>query len=164
MLKVTFPSGAKANLGNVLQTSQVQGVPHVTWDAEEGYYYTLVFYNPDAPSRDNFFAREVRLWLVFNIPGNKVDEGDLVEEYVPACKPMNAFYRLIIDLKLLFSLIIIAQYLRRKAFVALPFLSFVNPTELLTLMNHTYHSVHTLESCEYLAHFQFFDLFLQIKF
>lgn len=145
---MTFPSGAKANLGNVLQTPQVQGVPHVTWNAKKGSYYTLVFYNPDAPTHDNPWAREVRLWLVFNIPGNKVDEGDLVEEYVSACKQTNAIQSSMIKFESFYSVwqFLKTKCLRKKEFDASPFLSFVNPTELSNLMNHTDHSDHILES------------------
>ncbi|XP_055304024.1 uncharacterized protein LOC129569316 [Sitodiplosis mosellana] len=94
-LNVLYPSGAKVNLGNVLKTSEVQGVPKITWDAEDSCYYALVFYNPDALTRAEPTHREFRDWLVLNIPGNNVEKGDEVEEYIPAVPAKEGLRRYI---------------------------------------------------------------------
>lgn len=87
--KVKFPDGAEAKLGNVLEASKVAGVPFITWDAHQDCYYTLVAYNPDAMTRANPEYREFRLWLVFNIPGDRVGAGDVAEEYIAGSMQMH---------------------------------------------------------------------------
>lgn len=55
--------------------------PQVTWNAEKSAYYTLMMVDPDAPTRTNPTLREVRHWLVVNIPESTVDSGDEVTAY-----------------------------------------------------------------------------------
>ena len=43
--------------------------------------------DPDAPSRKDPKFREWHHWLVGNIPGNKVSEGDTLSEYVGSGPP-----------------------------------------------------------------------------
>jgi hypothetical protein len=45
--------------------------------------------DPDAPSRANPVRREFRHWLVGNIPGDKVDQGDTLTEYVGSGPPKD---------------------------------------------------------------------------
>ncbi len=47
------------------------------WSAEEDAYYTVIFTDPDAPSRADPQFREVHHWLVVNIPGNRLAEGEV---------------------------------------------------------------------------------------
>lgn len=42
LLKISYPSGVKADLGNVLTPTQVQDQPKVEWEAEDGVFYTLL--------------------------------------------------------------------------------------------------------------------------
>ena len=42
LLKVSYPSKVKVNLGNILTPTQVKDQPEVEWDAEEGAFYTLL--------------------------------------------------------------------------------------------------------------------------
>lgn len=42
LLKISYPSGVTANLGNVLTPTQVQDQPKVEWEAEDGVFYTLL--------------------------------------------------------------------------------------------------------------------------
>ena len=51
--------------------------PRVHWDADPNSFYTLIMTDPDAPSRENPKMREWHHWLVVNIPGNKVAEGEV---------------------------------------------------------------------------------------
>lgn len=84
---MTYSSGVSADLGNVLQPTQVKDAPQVKWEAEKGAYYTLVMVDPDAPSRSDPKFREIRHWLVMNIPDNVVENGDTVIEYIGAGPP-----------------------------------------------------------------------------
>lgn len=67
--------------------TQVKDEPQVVWEAEEGSYYTLIMTDPDAPSRTDPKFREYRHWLVANIPGNQVSEGEVVAAYVGSGPP-----------------------------------------------------------------------------
>lgn len=51
--------------------------PSVKWEADPNSFYTLLMTDPDAPSRANPEFREWHHWLVVNIPGNKISEGDV---------------------------------------------------------------------------------------
>lgn len=87
VFKVSYRSGARVNLGNELTPTQVKEKPTLMWDAEEGVYYTLLLVDPDAPSRANPRNREFRHWLVMNIPGSAVDQGDEVIGFIGSGAP-----------------------------------------------------------------------------
>ncbi|CAD7084252.1 unnamed protein product [Hermetia illucens] len=88
-LEISYPSGVKVDSGNELTPTQVKDKPKVTWDAESGALYTLLMTDPDAPSRQNPTYREVRHWLVVNIPGNKLDEGQVLIDFVGSGPPAD---------------------------------------------------------------------------
>lgn len=75
-------SGVNVCLGNELTPSQVKDKPQVTWNAEKDAYYTLVMTDPDATSRTNPDLREIRHWLVMNIPECAIGLGDEVIEFI----------------------------------------------------------------------------------
>ncbi|XP_031629633.1 protein D3-like [Contarinia nasturtii] len=86
-VNVSYPSGATVNFGNVLTPTQVKEKSTVKWNAEKDAYYSVLMVDPDAPSRQNPKNREFRHWLVVNIPGNKVEEGDEVIEFIGSGTP-----------------------------------------------------------------------------
>ena len=49
----------------------------------------LFFTDPDAPSRANPTRREIRHWLVGNIPENKVNDGETLTAYVGSGPPKD---------------------------------------------------------------------------
>ena len=55
--------------------------PQVNWEVETGTFYTLIMTDPDAPSRQTPTFREWHHWLVVNIPGNNISEGE-VKRYI----------------------------------------------------------------------------------
>lgn len=57
--RVTYCSGAWANLGKELTPTQVKDMPTVKWSVDPSALYTLVFIDPDAPSRQEPTQREV---------------------------------------------------------------------------------------------------------
>ncbi|KDR09018.1 protein D1-like [Zootermopsis nevadensis] len=79
-----------ASLGNELTPTQVKDIPSVHWKADDGSYYLLCMTDPDAPSRANPVRREFRHWLVGNIPGDKVDQGETLTEYVGSGPPKDS--------------------------------------------------------------------------
>ncbi|XP_065216686.1 protein D2-like [Planococcus citri] len=58
-----------------------QDPPIVQWDADPKSYYTLILTNPDVPNRTYAVLKEYHLWLVGNIPGNKIEWGEVLTEY-----------------------------------------------------------------------------------
>ncbi|XP_065354284.1 protein D2-like [Calliphora vicina] len=74
-------------LGNELKPKQVKDQPKVTWNADEKSLYTLLMVDPDAPSRDTPTYREILHWLVINVPGSNVSEGQVVAEYIGSGPP-----------------------------------------------------------------------------
>ncbi|KAJ8926873.1 hypothetical protein NQ314_020724 [Rhamnusium bicolor] len=85
--EVTYPSGVKVELGNILTPTQVKDVPTIKWEAESNALYTVCMTDPDAPSRKEPKFREWHHWLVGNIPGNDVAKGEVLSEYVGSGPP-----------------------------------------------------------------------------
>lgn len=79
----------KVNKGNELTPTQVKNQPIVKWVARSREYYTLIMTDPDAPSRAEPSEREFRHWLVANIPGNRVNKGEVVAAYVGSGPPLG---------------------------------------------------------------------------
>ena len=54
------------------------------------FYYGCLFHrtsDPDAPSRADPKFREWRHWVVVNIPGNRVSDGETRSQYIGAGPP-----------------------------------------------------------------------------
>lgn len=86
---MTYPSGATVNQGNELTPTQVKDIPTVKYNADADGFYTLIMSDPDAPSRKEPTYREVRHWVVVNIPGNKVAEGETLFEFIGSGPPQG---------------------------------------------------------------------------
>lgn len=87
VVEVTYPKGVKVELGNKLTPTQVKDPPSVKWDAEADAFYTLCMTDPDAPSRKNPKFREWHHWLVVNIPGNNLEQGEVLSGYIGSGPP-----------------------------------------------------------------------------
>lgn len=87
IVEVTYAGDVKVELGKELTPTQVKDQPDVTWAAEENSLYTLLMVDPDAPSRQKPSYREALHWLVVNVPGNKVTDGQVVAEYIGSGPP-----------------------------------------------------------------------------
>ncbi|KAJ3639532.1 hypothetical protein Zmor_002887 [Zophobas morio] len=85
--EVSYPSGVKVDLGNELTPTQVKDIPSVKWNADNNAVYTLCMTDPDAPSRQDPKFREWHHWLVGNIPGGNVDQGEILSAYVGSGPP-----------------------------------------------------------------------------
>ncbi|XP_065171235.1 protein D3-like isoform X1 [Atheta coriaria] len=85
-LSVTFGEH-KVELGNELTPTQVKNAPTVQWEGEKNTYYTLAMVDPDAPSRKEPKFREVNHWLVVNIEGSKLAEGEVITAYLGSGPP-----------------------------------------------------------------------------
>lgn len=67
---------------NELTPVQAHLPPQVTWPRQKAAYYTLCMIDPDVPSRCHHQEREWLHWLVVNIPGRHIYEGDTRTEYI----------------------------------------------------------------------------------
>lgn len=89
VIRVTYPCGVYAELGNILKPVQVKDEPHVRWQVCPHRFYTLCMTDPDAPSRKKPEFREWHHWLIGNIPGCKIMEGDVLSQYIGAGPPKD---------------------------------------------------------------------------
>ncbi|XP_050306842.1 protein D3-like isoform X2 [Anthonomus grandis grandis] len=88
ILSVKYPkSGKTVNLGVEITPLESKPQPEISYEANQGDYYTLVLTDPDAPSRAEPLRREFRHWLVVNIPGNDISKGQVLTEYVGSGAP-----------------------------------------------------------------------------
>ncbi|GLV45036.1 uncharacterized protein CBL_14391 [Carabus blaptoides fortunei] len=87
ILQVEYDNGVKVELGNELTPTQVKSPPTVSWNANPDTFYTLCMTDPDAPSRKDPEFREWHHWLVGNIPGNKVESGEILSAYIGSGPP-----------------------------------------------------------------------------
>ena len=87
--QITYPSGVEVNLGNELKPTQVKDKPTVQFEADPHKFYTLVMTDPDAPSRIEPTYREFKHWVVVNIPGSDVAQGEELAEFVGSGPPMG---------------------------------------------------------------------------
>lgn len=87
-LQVTY-GNAIVSLGNELTPTKVKDMPKITWQAEPNALYLLCMTDPDAPSRQNPKFREWHHWLVGNIPGNEIEKGEVLSEYVGSGPPKD---------------------------------------------------------------------------
>ncbi|XP_045608066.1 protein D2 [Procambarus clarkii] len=76
------------NNGTVLTPTQTKAPPtHLAWPCEDDALYTLCLTDPDAPSRKAPKFREWHHWLVVNIPGCEVNDGETLSQYVGSGPP-----------------------------------------------------------------------------
>ncbi|KAL7729166.1 hypothetical protein ACLKA6_009631 [Drosophila palustris] len=86
-LLVNYAVAGAVQEGNELTPTQVKDQPEVIWEAEQGQLYTLLMVDPDAPSRTDPKWREILHWAVINIPGNKLNSGHSLAEYIGSGPP-----------------------------------------------------------------------------
>ncbi|KAM7352875.1 protein D2-like [Cochliomyia hominivorax] len=87
ILTVTYSGGLQVKEGNILTPTQVQNKPQLSWNADANVLYTICMTDPDAPNRKKPTFREWHHWLVVNIPSNKVNEGEVLSDYIGSGPP-----------------------------------------------------------------------------
>jgi hypothetical protein len=93
---ITYPNGKTVEFGQELTPTDVQDEPQVSWEADPAKYYTLVMFDPDAPTREDPKLADVKHWLVVNILGCDVKSGEVIAEYVGSLTPKgNGLHRYI---------------------------------------------------------------------
>lgn len=71
-------------LGTIVNASMTKDMPRLTWKTEKDTFYSLAMINLDAPTKANPVDGDYVHWLVGNIPGNDIGQGDTLVEYVGA--------------------------------------------------------------------------------
>lgn len=66
--------------GNIIKPSEALEVPLVNYEAHEDSLWTLALTSLDGHLSEN--DKEYVHWLVANIPGNAVEKGDTIMEYL----------------------------------------------------------------------------------
>ncbi|XP_055623461.1 protein D3-like [Toxorhynchites rutilus septentrionalis] len=80
--KVAYRSKKLVDAGKELTPTEVRFEPKVEWCADPRVLYTLIMIDPDSPSRTEPSNREFVHWLVGNIPGKHVEQGEILVEYL----------------------------------------------------------------------------------
>ncbi|EPB80812.1 phosphatidylethanolamine-binding protein [Ancylostoma ceylanicum] len=81
-LDVTFDGGKKVALGNELTPSASSKKPILNWNASPSGLYTVIMIDVDAPSRKDPFLSDYLHWMVVNIPGSHLKNGDELAPYM----------------------------------------------------------------------------------
>ncbi|EZA58997.1 hypothetical protein DMN91_010852 [Ooceraea biroi] len=76
--------------GNVIKSDEASGKPDVHYNAEDGSVWTLLMTTPDGnlTSADNEYCH----WFVANIPGNRLQEGEELVDYLRPIVPYGIGY------------------------------------------------------------------------
>lgn len=86
-----------ASYGNTGTPTLMSAEPSVSWRANNETYYTLIMVDPDAPSHANATYRNMLHWLVVNIPGNNVTQGETITKYKgPGPSKDSEFHRYVL--------------------------------------------------------------------
>ncbi|XP_003743877.1 protein D2 [Galendromus occidentalis] len=84
LVKVYYGENGTLQPGEVLPQDQIQGEPEkVSWEADPDELYTLIMTDIDAPSKENRSDGDEKRWLVVNIPGYGLAEGEVRSPYEP---------------------------------------------------------------------------------
>lgn len=97
-LKILYPNGYYVKAGNLMKTMDVAEQPLVYWktDPTKREFYTIVMLSPDYPTRSNPILANFLHWMVVNIPGGHVEEGEVICDYLGALpEPDNDVHRYI---------------------------------------------------------------------
>uniref|UniRef100_A0A1A9VMF7 Phosphatidylethanolamine-binding protein n=1 Tax=Glossina austeni TaxID=7395 RepID=A0A1A9VMF7_GLOAU len=89
LMNVCYGGNVQAKEGNVLTPTQVKDQPELSWNAEDESFYTICMTDPDAPSRVDPKFREWHHWLVVNVPGCKLQSGDVLSAYIGSGPPKD---------------------------------------------------------------------------
>ncbi|XP_066148395.1 large ribosomal subunit protein mL38 [Euwallacea fornicatus] len=76
--------------GNILKPEDAALKPELTFESDDSSLWTLVLTNPDGHFQDN--DKEYVHWFVANIPGNKVDKGEVIINYLQPFPPKGTGY------------------------------------------------------------------------
>ncbi|CAG9763136.1 unnamed protein product [Ceutorhynchus assimilis] len=76
--------------GNIIKPEDASQTPQVTFDSDNDSFWTLIMTNPDGHFSNN--DKEYVHWFVANIPGNKIQNGETIVEYLQPFPPKGTGY------------------------------------------------------------------------
>lgn len=90
--EVVYPSGIIIVFhGDELKPLEVKDIPAIiAWPSEAGAMYTLLFVDPDAPSRADPHLGQFLHWGVVNISGNDITSGDTIAQFIGSGPPADS--------------------------------------------------------------------------
>lgn len=89
ILQVAF-GNEQISAGQELSPSLARTAPNVNWSADNNQLYTLIMVDPDAPNREEHTFRNWLHWLITNIPGNNLHQGDQLCDYMGPSPPARS--------------------------------------------------------------------------
>jgi len=88
VVEISYARGHEVKLGNELTPTDVKNMPvKISFPFKAGSLYTICMTDPDAPSRKSPTFREWHHYLVVNVPENRIQDGDVLSEYVGSGPP-----------------------------------------------------------------------------
>lgn len=86
VIQVLYPNGYYVKAGNIMKTVDVVEQPLVHWKTNPTKidYYTLIMFSPDYPTRSSPTLANFLHWMVVNIPGGRVENGEVICDYLGA--------------------------------------------------------------------------------
>ncbi|KAJ8933207.1 hypothetical protein NQ314_014154 [Rhamnusium bicolor] len=76
--------------GNIVKPSEATKIPEVTYESDENTLWSLILTNPDGHFTEQ--TSEYVHWFVGNIPGNKLEKGETLVEYLQPFPPKGTGY------------------------------------------------------------------------
>ena len=80
------------HLGNYITLENCMDKPFLTWDSKPDTFYTLLMVDPDGPINKNIKDHCTIHWLVTNIDGDKVENGEEIVTYKHPLPPLGTLY------------------------------------------------------------------------
>lgn len=74
--------------GNVLESIKTRAMPTIQYEAKENTMYTIMMVDPDIPIKDTA-AEAWNHYTIVNVPGDKVDQGQVLSEWIPPAPPKD---------------------------------------------------------------------------
>lgn len=87
-LKVKYGEIKSVYRGNFLPSMETRPKPSIDYEAKEGSFYTVMMVDPDIPLKDTD-QDAFNHYTVVNVPGNKVEQGQVLADWIPPAPPKD---------------------------------------------------------------------------
>ncbi|XP_072153925.1 uncharacterized protein [Bemisia tabaci] len=95
VIKATYSFGHSPNFGNKIEAQFLKSNPYaILWPFEGSQFYTLLLVDLDAPSPKSPIKREWLHFLLGNIPGPAISQGEILAPYIRP-NPEEGTHRLV---------------------------------------------------------------------
>lgn len=82
--------GTTVSNGNYIPFTKTSEQPQLIFYPRKDKYYTIIMFDPDAPSRTNPANRNWLHWLITNIYEDKLGTGETIMNYQPPSPPYKS--------------------------------------------------------------------------